>query len=110
MFTIGFDETASRSDSSELLEQKAAFATAAEPEFADQLFVACLASGGTSDVRQQFAIDHRSRVEQERRVAGHALSGTSCRIGTQGCFYVKGRPHGMCLRPPFIGTELATAF
>jgi hypothetical protein len=64
MLTISFDEVAARRDASQLLKEQTALTPAAQTDFADELLIAGFASGGTGNMRQQFAVVHRSRVEQ----------------------------------------------
>jgi hypothetical protein len=64
MLAVGFDEVAASGDAGELFQKQAPLAPAAQADFADQLLVTGFASGRTRNVRQQFAIVHRSRVEQ----------------------------------------------
>ena len=62
VLAIGLDEIAARGHAGELLQQQAAFASAAEAKLADQLLVSGFAAGGARNLRQQFPIGHMSRV------------------------------------------------
>jgi len=66
MFTVCFDEIAARGHASQLLKEQTPLASSAKPELPDQLLVTGLASSGSSDLGQQFAIVHTSRVLQRR--------------------------------------------
>jgi len=85
MLAICFDEVSASSDTCELLEQQAALATAAEAEFADQLLVPGFGLGRAGNMRQQFAIRHRSRVEQSPWSGVSPLQ-TSCASSALGRF------------------------
>ena len=60
MIAIGLDQRAARGEASELFQQQAALAAAAEAQLADQLLVTGTASGGAADAAR------RSRSEGMR--------------------------------------------
>ena len=56
------DELAAEGEEGQVLEEKPALTPAAEAQFAHQLLVSGLASGGGGDARDEFAIGHETRV------------------------------------------------
>ena len=63
MLAIKLYELAAKSEAGQLLEQKPALTPAAETQFAHQLLVGGLTSGGGGDARHEFAISHTPRLE-----------------------------------------------
>jgi hypothetical protein len=64
VLAVELDELAGHRELGEVLEEKTAFAPAAEREFADQLLVSGLLAGRGGDPGEQLAIGHMPRLRQ----------------------------------------------
>jgi hypothetical protein len=64
VLTVRFDQIAARSDAGKLFQQQTALAPSTQTKFPDKLLVTGFGPRRAPNVRQQFAIVHKSRVEQ----------------------------------------------